>query len=58
MSTCENCGFFFPISKDADDYEAGKGDCVRSKKDEKGKYWVSTPTFGASETCPEFNKKL
>jgi benzylsuccinate synthase len=57
MSTCENCGFFFLTPKDADDYEAGKGDCVRPKKDEKGQYWLSKPTFGPSETCPEFHKK-
>ena len=56
MATCEECAFFFPIPKDADDYEAGKGDCVIEKRDEKGKYWLSKPVFVNSETCSEFQK--
>jgi benzylsuccinate synthase/naphthyl-2-methylsuccinate synthase gamma subunit len=56
MATCEECTFFFPIPEDADDYEAGKGDCVTEKKDEKGKYWLSKPVFVNSETCNEFQK--
>jgi benzylsuccinate synthase len=56
MATCEECGFFFAIPEDADDYEVGKGDCVTEKKDEKGKYWLSKPVFVNSETCIEFQK--
>jgi benzylsuccinate synthase len=57
MSTCENCSYFFPVPKDADDYEAGKGDCVTQKKDEKGQYWLSKPVVGPTEACSAFQKK-
>lgn len=56
MATCEECAFFFAIPEDADDFEAGKGDCVTEKRDEKGKYWLSKPVFVNSETCNEFQK--
>jgi len=56
MTTCEECGFFFKIPEDADDYEQGKGDCVTEKKDEKGKYWLSRPIFEGGEACGDFKK--
>jgi benzylsuccinate synthase len=58
MAKCEQCSFFFEIPKDAGDYEAGKGDCVTAKKDEKGRYWLSKPVFIATEACGEFQKKV
>lgn len=58
MATCKECSFFFKIPEDAYDYKAGKGDCVTEKKDEKGKYWLSKPIFGNSESCAEFRKSL
>jgi hypothetical protein len=41
MLICENCKCFFSIPENEDDYEVGKGDCVREVVDEKGKYWLS-----------------
>ncbi len=58
MRECRQCLCFFPIPEDAYDYEAGKGDCVVQKKDEKGKYWLSKPTFETTETCPLYQKKI
>ena len=58
MATCKDCSFFFKVPENADDYEAGKGDCVTEKKDEKGKYWLSKLVFDNSESCPEFRKTL
>jgi len=56
VATCETCTMFFEIPKDAGDYEPGKADCVTEKKDEKGKYWLSTPVFKDSEVCPGYKK--
>ena len=57
MATCEECGYFFPLPQDADEYEAGKGDCVNQKEDEKGKYWLSKPVTVTSERCNVFKKR-
>jgi len=54
MTNCGQCGLFFKIPEDAGDYEAGKGDCVTQKKDEKGKYWLSKPVFDSDGACPHF----
>ena len=54
MANCGKCGYFFRINEDAGDYEASKGDCVTEKKDEKGKYWLSKPTFDSTDACPIF----
>ncbi len=56
MANCGECSFFFRIPEDAGDFEAGKGDCVTQKKDEKGKYWLSKPVFEGSDKCPLFDK--
>jgi len=56
MAKCGQCSFFFRIPEDAGDYEAGKGDCVTEKKDEKGKYWLSRPVFDGGEGCPLFEQ--
>jgi len=56
MTNCGQCSFFFGIHEEAGDYKPGKGDCVTQKKDEKGKYWLSKPVFGSSETCPLFQQ--
>lgn len=57
MGTCLGCQHFFPIAEGEDDYEAGKGDCVTQKEDEKGKYWLSKPVFETSERCTLYHKR-
>ena len=57
MATCKECSYFFPVPEDAGDYEAGKGDCVTMEKDEKGKYWLSKPTFETTDSCAKFEAK-
>ncbi len=56
MTTCKDCEFFNAVPPEADDYEAGKGDCVTEKVDEKGKYWLSRPVHQGSTTCASFSK--
>jgi hypothetical protein len=60
MAFCKECRFFFPIPEDADDYEEGKGDCVREEQDDKGKFWLSKPTTCDSDTskCANFTKRI
>lgn len=57
MATCEECTFYFPIPKDEDDFEPGKGDCVTEKRDEKGTYWLSAPVFNTTEACEKYKKQ-
>lgn len=54
MTACKDCEFFFEVPEDADDYAAGKGDCVTQKEDEKGKYWLSRPVLEGSACCAAF----
>jgi benzylsuccinate synthase len=54
MATCKGCGYFFPVPEGADDYEAGKADCVTQKEDEKGKYWLSKPVTESTARCPSY----
>lgn len=56
-TTCKQCANFFPVPKDADDYETGKADCVREKEDEKGRYWLSKPVSENSTQCEAFHAK-
>ena len=56
MSKCMECKSFFAIPENDDDYEAGKGDCVREQQDKKGKWCSSKPTF-ENDTCDVFQKK-
>ena len=56
MAECKECSYFFSIPKDADDYEAEKGDCVTAHKDEKGRFWTSKPVFEKDEQCEMFGK--
>lgn len=60
MSYCKECRFYFPIPEDADDYEKGKGDCVREERDDKGKYWSAKPVMGDQEAnrCQFYTKKI
>lgn len=60
MSYCKECRFFFPIPQDADDYEPGKGDCVREEQDDKGKYWLAKPVMGEQDAgkCGFFTKRI
>lgn len=60
MAYCKECRFFFAIPEDADDYQAGKGDCVVEEQDEKGKYWKARPVMGDSDEgkCPSFIKRI
>lgn len=57
MSTCKDCEFFFTIPENADDFEKSKGDCVTEKEDEKGKYWLSKPTYDNNECCGKFHAR-
>jgi len=57
MAKCKECGYFFPVPQDADDYEAGKGDCVNQKEDEKGKYWLSKPVSESNDQCATYHKR-
>ncbi len=56
-STCNSCEFFFKTPNNARDFEKGKGDCVTSKQDEKGKYWLSRPVMEESLCCQSFKNK-
>jgi len=56
VSKCMECKSFFAIPENDDDYEAGKGDCVREQQDKKGKWCSSKPTF-ENDTCDVFQKK-
>jgi benzylsuccinate synthase len=56
MTTCKACEFFNLVPKEADDYEAGKGDCVTAKADEKGKYWLSRPAYQDNAPCDHFSR--
>ena len=60
MAFCKECGFFSAIPETADDYEAGKGDCVREERDDKGKFWVSKPTMSENiaDKCEYFKIKI
>ena len=55
METCKGCKYFFAIPEDADDYEEGKGGCVKQKTDEKGKFWLSKPIFESGPRCEAFS---
>ncbi|MBC7325163.1 Benzylsuccinate synthase gamma subunit [Neomoorella glycerini] len=57
---CKNCRSFFAIPEDADDFEPGKGDCVREEQDDKGKYWKARPVMGDKDAskCPGFIKRI
>jgi benzylsuccinate synthase len=57
MASCIECTFFFPVPEGSDDYEAGKGDCVNEKEDEKGKYWLSKVVTEETEQCSVFQKR-
>jgi hypothetical protein len=59
MANCAECKSFYPIPVNANDFEKGKGDCVREEKDQKGKFWLSNPVMGdtAADNCSFFMKK-
>lgn len=57
MSNCNQCDFFNPVPKDADDHEDGRGDCITQKADEKGVYWLSRPVNQSSASCASFHKR-
>ncbi|MDA8233343.1 MAG: benzylsuccinate synthase gamma subunit family protein [Clostridia bacterium] len=59
MANCSQCKSFFPIPEDADDFEPGKGDCVRKEKDAKGVWYESKPVMGdkSADNCPKFGQK-
>ena len=60
MALCKECRYFFRIPEDADDFEKGKGDCVREQKDDKGKYWSARPVMDAQDvgSCESFAQKI
>lgn len=60
MAFCKECRFYFPIPEDADDFEKGKGDCVREEKDDKGKYWSARPVMDTQDAakCGFYAKKI
>jgi benzylsuccinate synthase len=51
MAKCRECASFFNIPENDLDYEKGKGDCVREKQDQKGKFWQARPVFETDEAC-------
>lgn len=57
MATCGECSSFFKIPETDLDYEEGKGDCVRQKQDQKGKYWLSRPRFETDSECEEMTPR-
>ncbi|AGL00213.1 benzylsuccinate synthase gamma subunit family protein [Desulfoscipio gibsoniae] len=60
MANCAECKSFFPIPESEDDFEQGKGDCIREEKDPKGKFWLSKPVMSdmPADNCKYFTKKL
>lgn len=60
MPKCQECRYFFLIPENADDYEKGKGDCVREEKDDKGKYWSARPVMEGQDAnkCEYYSKKI
>ena len=56
-SKCKTCSYFFPIPENADDFAAGKGDCVTEVEDEKGKFWLSKAVFETSDCCSAYKAK-
>jgi benzylsuccinate synthase len=57
MTTCKECEFFNTVPPEADDYVAGKGDCVTETVDEKGKYWLSRPVHQRDPLCAKFSRR-
>jgi benzylsuccinate synthase len=53
MATCSECKLFFKIPESDLDFEAGKGDCVVQRQDQKGKYWLSKPVFESDSACDQ-----
>jgi hypothetical protein len=54
MATCGECKQFFRMPQNEMDYEEGKGDCVREKRDQKGQFWLSKTVFETEPACEEF----
>jgi benzylsuccinate synthase len=53
MSRCADCASFFKIPAGDLDYEDGKGDCVRERQDQKGRFWLSRPVLESDSGCEE-----
>jgi hypothetical protein len=60
MPICAECKSFFAVPEGADDYAINKGDCVLEEKDDKGKYWLSKPVMGTTDSnkCARFNQRF
>ncbi|BBO93421.1 benzylsuccinate synthase gamma subunit family protein [Desulfosarcina ovata] len=48
---------FFKIPETDLDFEAGKGDCIRERRDQKGRFWLSKPVFETDPGCEEMRPK-
>ncbi len=57
MAICGKCEHYFPIPESDIDFEKGKGDCVRARRDQKGQYWLSSPVFENDAACEESRAK-
>jgi benzylsuccinate synthase len=57
MAICGECAQFFKIPETDLDFEKGKGDCVREKRDQKGQFWLSKPVFETDGGCDEMKPK-
>ena len=58
MATCGKCRSFFEDSKDALNYEPGKGVCVMERESAKGKFWTSKPVFLDLNACDNFKTSI
>ncbi|BBO86565.1 hypothetical protein DSCO28_71310 [Desulfosarcina ovata subsp. sediminis] len=57
MTICGECVQFFKIPETDLDFEAGKGDCIRERRDQKGRFWLSKPVFETDPGCEEMRPK-
>ena len=56
MAMCKECECFHLIPDTEWDHERGTGDCVRTIRDTKGKYW-HTAKVKEESNCVEFKLK-
>ncbi|HBW37686.1 benzylsuccinate synthase gamma subunit family protein [Desulfosporosinus sp. BICA1-9] len=54
---CKECECFHPIPDTEWDHERGTGDCVKTMRDNKGKYW-HTAKVKEKSNCAEFKPGL
>lgn len=57
MAICGECAQFFKIPETDLDFEEGKGDCVRERRDQKGYFCLSRPRFENDPGCDEMKPR-